>query len=218
MFVDRLDAGKKLAVRLQAYTDNPNLLILALPRGGVPVAAVVSAALRAPFDVFLVRKIGVPLHPELAMGAVAEGGVKVLNRELVDELGVRESEVEKVSAEEQRELERRVRAFRGSRELPPIDGKVVILIDDGLATGSTMEAAVMAMRQRKPAKVIVAVPVAARETVERMKTIADEVVCVEIPDPFQAVGLWYDDFSQLTDQDVVEVLREVPRNGVDFVS
>ena len=180
--------------------------MLALPRGGVPVAAEVATALRAPFDVFLVRKLGVPFHEELAMGAVAEGGVRVLNQELIHELGIRESDIERVSAVEISELDRRARAFRGSRHAPAMDGLVVILIDDGLATGSTMEAAVLAVRSRHPAKVVVAVPVAARETVERMRRIADEVVCVAMPDPFQAVGLWYDDFTQMTDEEVLAIL------------
>ena len=182
--------------------------MLALPRGGVPVAAEAASALHLPFDVFLVRKIGVPFHPELAMGAVAEGGVRVLNRELIEHLQINDADVDKVSAEEERELDRRVRAFRGTRGLPPIAGRIAILIDDGLATGSTMEAAVMTVRQKAASRIVVAVPVAARETVRRMKQIADEVVCVATPEPFQAVGLWYDDFAQMADAEVIEVLRK----------
>lgn len=206
MFRDRRDAGRQLARLLTSYANRSDLVVLALPRGGVPVAAEVAAALHAPFDVFLVRKLGVPFHEELAMGAVAEGGVRVLNQELIHELGIRESEIEKVSTGELVELDRRARAFRGTRPAPAMDGRVIILIDDGLATGSTMEAAVMAVRSRHPAKVIVAVPVAARETVERIRQIADEVLCVATPDPFQAVGLWYDDFTQMTDAEVVAIL------------
>jgi putative phosphoribosyl transferase len=206
VFRDRRDAGRQLARLLTSYANRSDLVVLALPRGGVPVAAEVAAALHAPFDVFLVRKLGVPFHEELAMGAVAEGGVRVLNQELIHELGIRESEIEKVSTGELVELDRRARAFRGTRPAPAMDGRVIILIDDGLATGSTMEAAVMAVRSRHPAKVIVAVPVAARETVERIRQIADEVLCVATPDPFQAVGLWYDDFTQMTDAEVVAIL------------
>ena len=207
MFRDRRDAGRQLARLLQPYANRPDVIVLALPRGGVPVAAVVAAALAAPFDVFLVRKLGVPFHPELAMGAVAEGGVQVLNRAVIDSLQIPESDVERVSADERLELDRRARAFRGTRELPPVLGRIVILIDDGLATGATMEAAVEAVRQRSPAQVVVAVPVAAPETVERMQQIADDVVCVAAPDPFQAVGLWYDDFAQMTDEEVLAVLE-----------
>jgi putative phosphoribosyl transferase len=206
VFRHRRDAGRQLARLLHPYANRSDVIVLALPRGGVPVAAEVAAALAAPFDVFLVRKLGVPFHPELAMGAIAEGGVRVLNRDVIDGLQIRDSDVERVSADERLELDRRARAFRGDRELKPVEGRIAILIDDGLATGSTMEAAVQAVRQRSPARVIVAVPVAAPETVERMQHIADEVVCVATPDPFQAVGLWYDDFAQMTDEEVLAML------------
>ena len=206
MFRNRRDAGRQLARLLLPYANRSDVLVLALPRGGVPVAAEVAAALAAPFDVFLVRKLGVPFHPELAMGAVAEGGVRVLNRQVIDSLQIPESDVERVSAGERLELDRRARAFRGTRELPRVEGNIAILIDDGLATGSTMEAAVQAVRQLLPSQIVVAVPVAAPETVDRMKQIADDVVCVATPDPFQAVGLWYDDFAQMTDEEVLAML------------
>ena len=211
MFRDRRDAGRQLARLLHPYANRSDVIVLALPRGGVPIAAEVAADLRAPFEVFLVRKLGVPFHPELAMGAVAEGGAQVLNREVIEGLGISESEVATVLAQEQAELSRRAHAFRGARSLPVLTGQTVILVDDGLATGATMEAAVIAVREQRPARVIVAVPVGARETCERLKRVADDVVCAAMPEPFQAVGLWYDDFEQLTDEDVTRVLGDPAR-------
>jgi putative phosphoribosyl transferase len=211
VFRDRRDAGRQLARLLHPYANRSDVIVLALPRGGVPIAAEVAADLRAPFDVFLVRKLGVPFHPELAMGAVAEGGAQVLNREVIEGLGISESEVATVLAREQAELSRRAHAFRGARSLPVLTGQTVILVDDGLATGATMEAAVIAVREQRPARVIVAVPVGARETCERLKRVADDVVCSAMPEPFQAVGLWYDDFEQLTDEDVTRVLGDPAR-------
>lgn len=182
------------------------MIVLALPRGGVPVAYEVARALHVPLDIFLVRKLGVPGHEELAMGAIASGGVRVLNESVVRALDVSPDEIEEVARTEQEELERRQRAYRDDR--PPLDvrGKTVILIDDGLATGSTMRAAVEALRQQGPAHIVVAVPVAAPSTCEEFQSIADEVVCVETPEPFRAVGLWYDDFSQTSDTEVYELL------------
>jgi len=211
VFRDRRDAGRQLARLLHPYANRSDVIVLALPRGGVPIAAEVAADLRAPFEVFLVRKLGVPFHPELAMGAVAEGGAQVLNREVIEGLGISESEVATVLAQEQAELSRRAHAFRGARSLPVLTGQTVILVDDGLATGATMEAAVIAVREQRPARVIVAVPVGARETCERLKRVADDVVCAAMPEPFQAVGLWYDDFEQLTDEDVTRVLGDPAR-------
>jgi putative phosphoribosyl transferase len=206
LFRNRRDAGQQLARRLSSFANRSDVVVLALPRGGVPVAAEVAAALRAPVDVFLVRKLGVPFHEELAMGAVAEGGVRVLNDELISDLDISSLDVERTTTREQVELERRVRAFRGARELPRVTDRIVILIDDGLATGSSMEAGVQAIRASHPARVIVAVPVGARETVGRLQKVADEVVTVTVPEPFQAVGLWYDDFRQLTDEDVLSII------------
>lgn len=206
LFRDRRDAGRKLAQRLSTYANRSDVVVLALPRGGVPVAAEVAAVLGAPVDVFLVRKLGVPFHEELAMGAVAEGGVRVLNDELISDLDISSLDVERTTTRERVELDRRVRTFRGARDLPRVTDRIVILIDDGLATGSTMEAAVQAIRTSNPARVIVAVPIGARETVGRLQTVADEVVTVTVPEPFQAVGLWYDDFRQLTDEDVLAIM------------
>jgi erythromycin esterase-like protein/predicted phosphoribosyltransferase len=205
-FRDRADAGRQLAARLSAYAHRSDVLILALPRGGVPVAAEVAAALGAPLDVFLVRKLGVPGHPELAMGAIATGGVKVLNEDLILDLRIPPALVEQVAVRERLELERRDRQYRGSRRAPVVRDRTVILVDDGLATGSTMEAAIIALRRETPSSIVVAAPVGARETCERLRRHADEVVCVATPEPFSAVGAWYEDFSQTTDEEVTWLL------------
>ena len=205
-FIDRPDAGRQLAARLNAFANRRDVVVLALPRGGVPVAAEVSRALNVPFDIFVVRKVGVPGHPELAMGALASGGVRVLSQELIDELGIPLAIVEQVTARERAELERRDRLYRGDRPMPDFAGRTAIVIDDGLATGSTMEAAVLALRAHAPARVVVAVPVGARETCERLARIADEVVCAQTPAPFNAVGLWYERFDQVSDDEVISVV------------
>lgn len=206
-FEDRKEAGRALAARLRHYAGRPDVVVLALPRGGVPVAAPVADALGAPLDLFLVRKLGTPGHRELAMGAIASGGIRVLNDDVVKWYGIPPAAIDAVAREEEQELVRREAAYREGREAPPLDGKIVILIDDGLATGSTMMAAVKAVRQRHPAKVIVAVPVGARDTCEALATVADEVICVRMPEPFSAVGQWYLDFDQTTDEEVRQLLR-----------
>jgi len=198
----RAEAGRLLAAKLKAYAGHPDVLVLALPRGGVPVAFEVAQALQVPLDVFVVRKLGVPGHEEVAMGAIATGGICVLNDDLVSMLGMPKWIIDAVAAEEGRELHRRERLYRNDAPALEVSGRTVILIDDGLATGSTMRAAVAAVRQQKPARVIVAVPVAAPETCAEFRGIADEVVCVFIPDDFCAVGQWYQDFSQTTDEEV----------------
>src|SRR5438128_166939 len=192
-FRNRADAGRHLAARLR-YVANPDAVVLALPRGGVPVAFEVARALRAPLDIFLVRKLGVPGHEELAMGAIATGGVRVLNEDVVLALQISDDLLDAIAAKEQVELERRERAYRGDRLPPEVRGRTVILVDDGLATGSTMRAAVAALRQQRPARIVVAVPVGAPETCEEFQTEADEAVCAHTPEPFYAVGLWYTDF------------------------
>jgi predicted phosphoribosyltransferase len=184
------------------------VVVLALPRGGVPVASEVARALRAPLDVFLVRKLGVPFHRELAMGAIATGGVRVLNTAVVDALGIPTEAIEAIAREEEAELARREHAYRGDRGAPDVRGKIVILVDDGLATGATMRAAVMALRRLGPARVVVAVPTASPEACADMADVADEVVCAETPDPFLAVGAWYEDFSETSDDDVRRLLGE----------
>jgi predicted phosphoribosyltransferase len=214
LFRNRTDAGRQLAAKLAAYADRPAVLVLALPRGGVPVAFEVARALHAPLDVFLVRKLGVPGHEELAMGALATGGVRVLNQDVVRALGIPEGEIDAVAAEEQRELERREREYRGNRPAPDVRDRTVILIDDGLATGSTMRAAVAALRQQRPARIVVAVPVGAPDTCDEFRAEADEAVCARTPEPFYAVGLWYDDFSQTTDEEVRQLLQRAAEEQV----
>lgn len=208
LFHDRRHAGRILAGQLRHYANRSDVIVLGLPRGGVPVAYEVAGAISAPLDVFLVRKLGLPGQPELAMGAIATGGVRVLNEDVVGSLQIPDDEIDAVAAVEQQELQRRERAFRDERPPPDVEGKVVILIDDGLATGSTMRAAVRAVRQLKPARIVVAVPVAARSTCKELEADADEVVCVHACEPFYAVGLYYHDFSQTTDEEVRQLLGE----------
>src|SRR5438094_6489577 len=206
LFNDRIDAGRQLARRLSAFAGRSDVIVLALPRGGVPVAAEVARELGAPFDLFIVRKLGVPTHPELAMGAIAEGGVEVLSDDLIRDLGIPPAMVQQVAVRERLELDRRDVLYRQGRPRPIIKGQTVIVVDDGLATGSSMQAAVLALRQLEPARVVVAVPVGARDTCERLRHVADEVVCAATPEPFQAVGLWYRQFAQTSDDEVRQLL------------
>jgi putative phosphoribosyl transferase len=203
---DRRDAGRALAARLRGYSGREDVIVLALPRGGVPVGFEVASALRVPLDVFLVRKLGVPGHEELAFGAIASGGLLVLDRDIVRQLGIPSATIERVIAREAAELERRERAYRGNLPPPELRGRTIILVDDGLATGSTMMAAAAAVAQQQPARVIVAVPVAAADTCERLRREADEVICLLTPSPFHAVGIWYDDFRPVDDEEVRRLL------------
>jgi predicted phosphoribosyltransferase len=205
-FRDRAAAGRRLAELLGGYAGRPDVLVLALPRGGVPVGFEVARALGAPLDVFMVRKLGVPGHEELAMGAIASGGARVLNHEVVDGMRIPAAVIDRVAEAEQRELDRRERAYRDDRPPPDIRGRVAILVDDGLATGSSMRAAATALRALGPARIVVAVPVAARETCDDFRPEVDEIVCAMTPDPFYAVGLWYEDFSQVGDDEVRAML------------
>ena len=205
-FRDRREAGRLLATKLAAYANRPDVIVLALPRGGVPVAYEVARGLGAPLDIFLVRKLGVPGYEELAMGAIATGGVRVLNDQLVGGLRIPDYIVDEVAASEQQELARRERLYRGDRPTPDVRGRTVILVDDGLATGATMLAAVKALRQQQPARIVVAVPTASPETCEQLRAEVDEVICAITPEPFHAVGLWYEDFSQTTDEEVRDLL------------
>jgi putative phosphoribosyl transferase len=207
-FRDRREAGRELAGRLKKYARRNDVVVLALPRGGVPVAYEVAEALGAPLDIFLVRKLGTPGHRELAMGAIASGGIRVLNEDVVRWLGIMPEQIDAVARDEQRELERRQQAYLEGRAPQPLDGRVVILVDDGLATGSTMRAAAQAVRQRNPAQIIVAVPVGAPETCREMEAFADEVACARAPEPFSAVGQWYVDFTQTTDEEVMDLMHE----------
>lgn len=208
LFSDRTEAGRQLADRLMEYADRDDVIVLALPRGGVPVAYEVAKQLHAPLDVFLVRKLGLPDQKELAMGAIASGGIRVLNEQVVNTLQVPEEDIEAVAEVEKRELERQERLYRGDRPPPDVHGKTVILVDDGLATGSSMRAAVTALRQNNLARIVVAVPVGASETCSEMQNEADEVVCARTPEPFYAVALWYGDFSQTSDDEVYYLLEQ----------
>lgn len=208
LYRDRSHAGKELARALTRYAGLPDVLVLGLPRGGVPVGYQVARALTAPLDVFVVRKLGVPAHPELAMGAVASGGVRVLNDEIIETLCIPWSEIEAVERSERRELERREHAYRGERRPEQVAGRVAILVDDGLATGSTMRAAVAGLRQCGPRSVVVGVPIAARSTCDELRCEVDDIVCAVTPEPFDAVGLWYEDFSQVSDSEVRQLLEQ----------
>ena len=205
-FLDRADAGRQLAEQLTPYAGRSDVVVLGLPRGGLPVAHEVARELRVPLDAFLVRKLGVPGRAELAMGAIAEGGVEVLNDDVIHGLTIPQKVVQQVAVRERLELDRRDALYRGGRPHAAIRDRIVILVDDGLATGSTMQAAVTALRRLDPARIIVAVPVGASDTCNRLARFADEVVCLMAPEPFQAVGLWYEQFTQTTDDEVTRLL------------
>ena len=208
LFNHRVDAGRRLARALSNYAGRADSLVLGLPRGGVPVAYEVARALDAPLDVFVVRKLGVPGHEELAMGAIATGGALVVDDAVVRQLGISQREFEAVARREQRELERRERRYRGDRPPPDIAGRTVIVVDDGLATGASMRVAVAALRQEHPGRIVVAVPVAPPETCDALRLDADDVVCAVTPQPFYAVGLWYEDFDQTTDEEVHDLIEQ----------
>jgi putative phosphoribosyl transferase len=212
---DRAEAGQILAAKLKQYSKRPDVVILALPRGGVPVAYQVATILDLPLDIFLVRKLGVPGQEELAMGAIASGGVRVLNSDVIQALQIPESIIDSVAAKEQRELERREKFYR--QDAPPHDltNKTVILIDDGLATGATMRAAAEALKQQEVNKIVIAVPVAAESTCRELSQLVDEVVCVITPEPFYGVGYWYDDFSQTSDAEVIELLKKIHHGATE---
>ena len=213
IFQDRTDAGRQLAEELLSYAGRDDAIVLALPRGGVPVAFEVAQRLGVPLDVFVVRKLGVPGHEELAMGAIASGGIRVLNEDVLYVLPDAQSIVEMVTAIEREELKRRERDYRGDRPAPEVRGQTVILVDDGLATGATMRAAAAALRQQGAAKIIVAVPVGAPGTCHEIKSVADEVVCLQMPGSFMGVGQYYEDFSQTTDEEVRELLAASASKG-----
>jgi predicted phosphoribosyltransferase len=204
-FRDRTEAGRLLAEKLREYADRSDVVVLALPRGGVPVGYEIARALNAPLDVFVVRKLGVPGHKELAMGAIASGGVQVLNQDVLG-LGIPKEVVDLVAAKEERELERREREYRDGRGPVDVRGRTVILVDDGLATGSSMRVAAMALKKKQPAQIVVAVPVGSPETCAEFESVVDKVVCGVTPEPFWAVGQWYRDFSQTSDEEVRELL------------
>jgi putative phosphoribosyl transferase len=207
-FRDRTEAGELLAEKLSAYANKPNVLVLALPRGGVPVAARVAKKLNAPLDVFTVRKLGVPGHPELAMGAIASGGVRVLNGDVIDSLRIPDEVINAVTAEEYQELQRREHSYRDELPPPEVEAKTVIIVDDGIATGSTMFAAIAALRQLNAGRIIVATPTISRSTYDYLHDHADEVFAVVVPEEFYGVGQWYEDFSQTSDEEVQQLLGE----------
>ena len=207
-FIDRRDAGRALTKELKDYANQQDVIILALPRGGVPVAYEIASALSLPLDVFIVRKLGVPGHEELALGAVASGGTVVFNQALLSQLNIPQSAIEQVLQSEQQELARREIVYRGHKPFPSLTHKTIILVDDGIATGSTMRAAITALNQQKPARIIIAVPVAARSTYEEMRSLVDKIICPLQPIHFHAVGLWYEDFSQTSDDEVIEILNK----------
>lgn len=218
MYHNRREAGRVLAGLLTEYRELPDIIVLGLPRGGVPVAFEVAIALQAPLDVMIVRKLGVPGHEELAMGAIASGGVQIINDEIIRHTGVTPAVVASVAADERMELARRERAYRGERAPLAVEGRIVILVDDGLATGSTMRAAATALRQMRPARIVVAVPVAALEARTALQADADEVVCAMTPARFYGVGQWYEDFAQTTDEEVRDLLEKAGTVSVDLKS
>ncbi|AWN75864.1 phosphoribosyltransferase [Legionella anisa] len=205
---DRYQAGRVLVDSLKNYAKRTDVIVLALPRGGVPVGYEIAHKLSLPLDIFIVRKLGVPGHEELAMGAIASGGITVLNEEVVNLLHIPTEAIDKIQKSEQNELLRRERVYRGTKPAPELLGKTIILVDDGIATGYTMRAAIAALKQKKPAKLIVAIPVAARSTCDEIAPLVDEIICPMRPVSFYAVGLWYNDFSQTTDDEVMQLLRQ----------
>ncbi len=208
LFRDRSDAGRQVAWRLRRYENRDNVIVLALPRGGMPLGVEVARALNAPLDVFLVRKLGVPGQEELAMGSIASGGVQVENKEVIRMAGIVPEDIERVARKERQELKRREQVYRGDRSLPPIKEQIVILVDDGLATGASMRAAVQAVRQMRPKRLVVAVPVADPGVCRDFEREVDEIICVETPWPLHGVGAWYEDFHQVTDKEVQSMLAE----------
>jgi putative phosphoribosyl transferase len=213
LFLDRTEAGRVLAHRLAAYANYPDAVVIALPRGGVPVAFEIAEELNLPLDILVVRKLGLPGHEEFAMGAIASGGARFLNQDLIRQLSLSDEIIGHIVAREQRELERRERTYRGQRPALDVRGHTVIIVDDGLATGSSMRAAIAALREKRPTKLIVAVPVGAGMTCSELEELADEVICLEKPENFSAVGLWYRDFSQVTDEEVNNLLERNRRNS-----
>ena len=206
-FADRTEAGQKLARKLGKYAQRDDIAVLGIPRGGLPVAFEIATELGAPLDVFIARKLGVPGQEELAFGAVASGGVRYLDREIVESLGIAESDIARVTEQERKELERRENVYRGGRPAQKVEGRTAILVDDGIATGASMEAAIAALRQLRPARIVVAVPVAPQSTCKRLRPKVDDLVCLQAPELFYAIGQFYDDFSQLTDAEVIEMLH-----------
>jgi len=207
-FSDRTEAGQDVAKRLSHLAGVPDLVVLALPRGGLPIGLEVAKALHAPLDIFLVRKLGAPMHKEFAIGALAENGERIINHQAIHQLGISDTIVEQITAQEQQEIQRRSKLYRGNNLPTDIKERTVIIVDDGLATGATMKVSIQALRNQHPKKIVVAVPVGAVDTCEELKQLADEFVCLVTPEPFHAVGLWYKSFPQLSDVDVIRTLEQ----------
>ena len=217
-FQNRTQAGELLATKLIAYAKRPDVVVLGLPRGGVPVAFEVAKTLNVPLDIILVRKLGVPAQPELAMGAIATGGVRVLNDDVVKWLGISEAEIDTVVQREMQELERRDRLYRGNRPMPHVENRTVILVDDGIATGSTLRAAIAALRQQQPQQIIVAVPIASTSVCQQLRSEADDVVCAIEVEQLSAISLWYEEFTQTSDEEVRALLAEAANGYVQLFS
>jgi putative phosphoribosyl transferase len=217
VFRDREEAGRKLAEQLHVYANRKDVIVLGIPRGGVPVAFEVAKALHAPLDIFLSRKLGVPGQEELAFGAIATGGTRVLDREIIEAAGISEKQIGQITAKVEKELERRANLYRGARPSLKVEGLTVLLVDDGIATGSSMRAAIDALRQMKPARLVVAAPVAPLSTCNRLKREVDELVCVHTPEEFYAIGQFYEDFSQTADEEVAELLRRAAEPALQNV-
>ncbi|WP_017656068.1 phosphoribosyltransferase [Fortiea contorta] len=218
IFKDRRIAGQLLAQELAAYANRPDVSVLALPRGGVPVAFEIAQALNVPLDVLVVRKLGVPHQEELAMGAIASGGIRILNEQVISQLKITDEQIAKATSHEERELKRREKLYRGERPFPNLKGSTIILVDDGLATGATMWAAITAVRKQQPARIIIAVSVAAPQTCQELETQVDELVCIATPNPFYSVGLWYENFPQTTDDEVCSLLKQATNNYIPDVA
>lgn len=215
LFVDRTDAGKQLANALKSYSGQSDIIILALPRGGVPVAYPIAKALKSPLDVFLVRKLGVPRQEELAMGAIASNNVMILNDEIINQLGISQSQIDEVIKKEKSVLEERQNKYTGDRAPIEIENKTVILVDDGIATGSTIRAAIKAIKKLNCKKIVVAVPVAPPDTIEKIRDEVDEMICLKMPYPFFAIGGWYENFGQTSDEEVITLLQKSRENSHD---
>lgn len=207
IFLNRVDAGRKLAKKLKSYANREGALVLGIPRGGVPVAFQVAVELGVPLDVFVVRKLGVPWHEELAFGAIASGGIRVLDKEIVESMKIPELEIELIAAKESQELNRRERVYRSGRPPLNLNGKTVILVDDGIATGASTLAAITALRELKPARIVLAAPVAPPSTFRRLRREVDDLICLDTPEPFYAIGEFYEDFSQVSDEEVTNLLQ-----------
>jgi len=216
-FVNRSEAGKLLADALQAYAKRPDIIVLALPRGGVPVGFEVAKALNVPLDLMLVRKLGVPGRRELAMGAIASGDARVLNQDVIRAYNISAEAIDQVATDEKKELQRRYQAYRDNLPVPELNNRCVILVDDGIATGATMRAAVEALRQTGASEIIVAVPIGASETLELLRKEADKVICLAVPDMLFSIGQWYRDFTQVSDDEVCSLLASIPRETAETV-